>query len=500
MARSIAVAICLLAAGALHALTLAPFHWWWLALPSLAVLMLSLHSASPKQAFIRGWLYGAGMFLAGVSWIGVSITQHGQSSFIVAVVLTLSFCILMGLLIAAQAWIWRRFWRHSAYPALSFAALWVLQEALRGWMLTGFPWLLLGHAHTDGPLAGWAPIIGTAGITAIVAGSAALLYRALVQHKSKTLLPAGLLALSLFSSGPVLNRIEWSQPDGDIETRISMVQVNIPQALKWLPESFWPTLMLYQDLSEPLWEKSDLVIWPEAALPSLYQYMPEFTDRMSNAASEHDTALITGVLYENETGTEVYNSAIALGSGSGIYFKQRLVPFGEYVPLERYLRGLIGFFDLPTSHISPGPAQTELIQAHQLSLATYICYEIVYGDRVAKASRRANALLTISNDAWFGRSIGPHQHFQIARMRALETARPLIRATGTGISALVDHKGQSIVQLPQHRRAVLNGRIQGRRGDTPYARIGSTPVWLFSAAALLISLLSAGQIGRTNRR
>lgn len=500
MARSIAVAICLLAAGALHALTLAPFHWWWLALPSLTALMLSLHSASPKQAFFRGWLYGAGMFLAGVSWIGVSITQHGQSSLIVAVVLTLAFCILMGLLIAGQAWIWRRFWRHSAYPALSFAALWILQEALRGWMLTGFPWLLLGHAHTDGPLAGWAPIIGTAGISAIVACSAALLYRALVQRQSKTLLPAGLLMLSLFASGPALNRIEWSQPDGDIETRISMVQVNIPQALKWLPESFWPTLMLYQDLSEPLWEKSDLVIWPEAALPSLYQYMPEFTERMSKAASEHDTALITGVLYENETGTEVYNSAIALGAGNGIYFKQRLVPFGEYVPLERYLRGLIGFFDLPTSHISPGPAQTELIQAHQLSLATYICYEIVYGDRVAKASRRANALLTISNDAWFGRSIGPHQHFQIARMRALETARPLIRATGTGISALVDHKGQSIQQLPQHRRSVLNGRIQGRRGDTPYARIGSTPVWLLSATALLISLLSAGQIGRTNRR
>lgn len=500
MARSIAVAICLLAAGALHALTLAPFHWWWLALPSLTALMLSLHSASPKQAFFRGWLYGAGMFLAGVSWIGVSITQHGQSSLIVAVVLTLAFCILMGLLIAGQAWIWRRFWRHSAYPALSFAALWILQEALRGWMLTGFPWLLLGHAHTDGPLAGWAPIIGTAGISAIVACSAALLYRALVQRQSKTLLPAGLLMLSLFASGPALNRIEWSQPDGDIETRISMVQVNIPQALKWLPESFWPTLMLYQDLSEPLWEKSDLVIWPEAALPSLYQYMPEFTERMSKAASEHDTALITGVLYENETGTEVYNSAIALGAGNGIYFKQRLVPFGEYVPLERYLRGLIGFFDLPTSHISPGPAQTELIQAHQLSLATYICYEIVYGDRVAKASRRANALLTISNDAWFGRSIGPHQHFQIARMRALEPARPLIRATGTGISALVDHKGQSIQQLPQHRRSVLNGRIQGRRGDTPYARIGSTPVWLLSATALLISLLSAGQIGRTNRR
>lgn len=445
-------------------------------------------------------MYGAGMFLGGVSWIGVSITQHGQSSFIMAVVLTVTFCVLLGLLIAGLAWLWRRYWRHSAYPALSFAALWILQEALRGWMLTGFPWLLLGHAHTDGPLAGWAPVIGTAGLSAIVAYSAALLYRIVTSDKPRAALGPAMLMLGLFASGPLLYQIEWSQPDGDTETRVSMVQVNIPQSLKWLPESFWPTLMLYQDLSEPLWEKSDVVIWPEAALPSLYQYMPEFTERMSRTASEHDTALITGVLYENDSGSDVYNSAIALGTGSGIYFKQRLVPFGEYVPLERYLRGLIGFFDLPTSHISPGPAQSELIQAHKLSLATYICYEIVYGDRVAKASRRANALLTISNDAWFGRSIGPHQHFQIARMRALETARPLIRATGTGISALVDHKGQSITQLPQHRRTVLNGRIQGRRGDTPYARIGSSPIWLLSAATLLISLRQGRQIGRTNRR
>ena len=499
MARSIAVAVCLLAAGGLHALTLAPFHHWWLALPSLALLMLSLHSASVRQAFLRGWLYGAGMFLGGVSWIGVSVTQLGQSNLLTAIILTLAFCVLMGLLIAAQAWAWRRFWRHSALPALSFAALWVLQEALRGWMLTGFPWLLLGHAHTDGPLAGWAPIVGTAGLTAIVAYSAALLYRLIVEPHSRPLLAPAALMLTLFISGPLLQHIEWSQPDGD-ETRVSMVQVNIPQSLKWLPESFWPTLMLYQDLSEPLWEKSDIVIWPEAALPSLYQYMPEFTGRMSRAASEHDTALITGVLYENDAGTDVYNSAIALGTGSGIYFKQRLVPFGEYVPFERYLRGLIGFFDLPTSHISPGPEQAELIRAHELQLATYICYEIVFGDRVAKASRSANALLTISNDAWFGRSIGPHQHFQIARMRALETARPLIRATGTGISALVDHKGQSILQLPQHRRTVLNGRIQGRQGDTPYARTGSAPIWLLSAAALLLSLRQRNQMSRTKRR
>lgn len=500
MARYIAVALCLLAAGGLHALTLAPFHIWWLALPSLAILLLSLHTASVRQAFFRGWLYGAGMFLGGVSWIGVSVTQLGQSNVVTAVILSGLFCVLLGLLIAIQAWAWRRFWRHSAFPALSFAALWVAQEALRGWMLTGFPWLLLGHAHTDGPLAGWAPVIGTAGLSAIVAYSAALLYRLIVEPYSRPLLaPAGLM-LALFLSGPLLYQVEWSQPEGDRETRVSMVQVNIPQSLKWLPESFWPTLMLYQDLSETLWEKSDVVIWPEAALPSLYQYMPEFTDRMSRTASEHNTALITGVLYENETGSDVYNSAIALGTGRGIYFKQRLVPFGEYVPFESVLRGLIGFFDLPTSHISPGPEQAELIRAHELQLATYICYEIVFGDRVAKASRSANALLTISNDAWFGRSIGPHQHFQIARMRALETARPLIRATGTGISALVDHKGRSIVQLPQHRRTVLNGRIQGRRGDTPYARSGSAPIWLLSAVALLISLRRGTQMSRTKRR
>ena len=479
MARSIAVAICLLAAGALHALTLAPFHWWWLALPSLTALMLSLHSASPKQAFFRGWLYGAGMFLAGVSWIGVSITQHGQSSLIVAVVLTLAFCILMGLLIAGQAWIWRRFWRHSAYPALSFAALWILQEALRGWMLTGFPWLLLGTSQIDSPLAPWAPVGGVYLLSLMTALTGTLGVEVL-RRRWSFLVPMAALWIV-----PFLLPAQWTTPAGK-PIRVALLQGNLDQRIKWTAQGQREAVNIYTTMTQEQARDIDLIVWPEAALPMLEQEAQQILEQVASDLGP-DTALLTGILQRDSEGRS-YNSVIGLNDVQGEYQKAHLVPFGEYLPFQSLLAGTLAFFDLPVPRLTPGSGEQAPLHVAGATIGNAICYEIIFADHVAQQARNAELLLTVSNDTWFGRSIGPHQHLQMARLRALENGRHLLRATSNGVTAIIDSQGHVTARAPQFEQASLTGEVTPMQGLTPFTRTGSGPAWILAAVLTLLGL------------
>ncbi len=453
-------------------LSFAPFGLWPLSLLAAAILNLALEKSTPRRALALGWAYGAGLFGSGVSWIYVSIHDYGFTSAPLAATSTALFCLFLGGIPALTAWAYCRWLRDGrAGRVLGFAAIWLLSEWIRVWLLTGFPWLYLGYAYIDTPLAGWAPIGGVFLLSLIVYFSGACIAQALLFRRYVLLLAT----MALWGLGYSLQSIEWTEANGR-SLKIAAVQANITQDKKWLPENYKPTLKLYDEMTQPLLGKHDVVIWPEAAIPNYYHVAKDYLDMMAAMAEESDTALVTGIPLRTPEG--VYNALVVLTGGSGIYAKQRLVPFGEYVPLEHWLRGLIRFFNLPMSSFTEGPEKQKPLFIKDHRVAPYICYEVVYPDFLVRQMNNAELLLTVSNDAWFGRSIGPKQHFQMARMRALETGRELIRATGTGTTAVIDARGRVSQRIAPFEKGVLSATVKGRQGSTPFMQLGSWPVWL----------------------
>ncbi|MEO4045649.1 apolipoprotein N-acyltransferase [Pseudomonas sp. CAU 1711] len=462
-----------LAGGASTTLALAPFDIWPLALLAIALFYLGLRGLAPRQALLRGWCYGLGLFLAGTSWIYVSIHDYGAASPALAAFLTLGFCAGVALFFALPAWLWARWLRRSDAPladALAFAALWLAQEAFRGWFLTGFPWLYAGYSQLHGPLAGLAPLGGMWLISLVLALSAALLVNLPRLRRQPRPLVAGLLLLlAPWLACLWLNGQAWTSAKG-APLKVAALQGNIEQNLKWDPAQLDAQLALYRDMTLSS-EKADLIVWPETAVPVLKEHAEGYLGVMGRVAAERDAALITGVPLRqaNERGEQRYYNAITVtGWGEGTYLKQKLVPFGEYVPLQEVLRGLIAFFDLPMSDFARGPAEQEPLQAKGLRIAPFICYEVVYPEFAAALAARSDLLLTVSNDTWFGTSIGPLQHLQMAQMRALEAGRWMIRATNNGVTALIDPQGRITERVPQFQQAVLYGEVQPMQGLTPY--------------------------------
>jgi len=481
-------------AGAMITLSLAPYNLWPLGILSCALLLYLLHSGSAGAAPWRGWLFGLGMFGSGVSWVYVSIHVHGHTSVALAVFLTGLFCAGLSLLPALLALCYVRFIRDlPAGTLLGFPAIWVLCEWLRSWLLTGFPWLYLGYPHIDTWLGGWAPVLGIYGLSFICAITASCLYLACRAKQVSILAGCTALLAALWSSGALLKSVEWVSPATDELVSVAIVQPNVPQEHKWDRRWYRPILSQLEIASlEHL--GYDLLVWPEAAVPNFYQGARDFIDPLAHSAAQSNTTLITGIPFRKAGSQAYHNSIIALGNGAQVYHKQRLVPFGEYVPLENWLRGLIAFFDLPMSSFSPGPAEQEPLKAGSYSVAPFICYEIVYPDMVAASAGTADLMITISNDSWFGDSLGPLQHLQMARMRALENGRYLIRGTNNGISAIINHRGELVAETEQFVDTVLTGEARIMRGWTPFARFGSYPVILACFGALLtIALVQSGR-------
>jgi len=490
-----------LAAGALTTLALAPFALWPLAILSIALFYLGLRELGPRQALGRGWCYGFGLFLAGTSWVYVSIHDYGAASVPLAAFLTLGFCAGIALFFALAAWLWARWLRRSEAPladALAFAALWLAQEAFRGWFLTGFPWLYAGYSQLDGPLAGLAPLGGVWLLSFSLALSAALLSNLARLRERRRFLAIGLtLLIAPWVAGLALQGHAWTTPAG-APLKVAALQGNVPQNLKWDPAQLNAQLALYRDLSlraQPV----DLIVWPETAVPVLKEFAEGYLDAMAQFAQSRQAALITGVPIRqtNPHGEKRYYNAITVvGQGQGSYLKQKLVPFGEYVPLQEVLRGLIAFFDLPMSDFARGAADQPLLQAKGYRIAPSICYEVVYPELSASLAARSQLLLTVSNDTWFGTSIGPLQHLQMAQMRALEAGRWMIRATNNGVTGLIDPFGRIAVQIPQFQQAVLYGEVVPMQGLTPYLQWRAWPLAILCGLLFGWALL-AGRMAKT---
>ncbi|UTW06579.1 apolipoprotein N-acyltransferase [Pseudomonas benzenivorans] len=490
-----------LAAGAITPLALAPFDLWPLAILSIALFYLGLRDLHSRQAAWRGWCYGFGLFAAGTSWVYVSIHDYGAASPPLAALLTLGFVAGLGLFFALAAWLWARWLRRVEAPladALAFAALWLAQEAFRGWFLTGFPWLYAGYSQLDAPLAGLAPLGGVWLVSFVLALSAALLVNLIRLRGRAPLLVAGLVLLvGPWIAGAALKDRAWTRATGE-PLKVAAMQGNVPQNLKWDPAQLNAQLALYRDLSFTA-RPTDLIVWPETAVPVLKEQAVGYLGVMDRFARERGAALITGVPIRqaNARGEpRYYNAVSVVGDGSGDYLKQKLVPFGEYVPLQELLRGLIAFFDLPMSDFARGSAEQPLLQAKGHSIATYICYEVVYPEFAASLAARSELLLTVSNDAWFGSSIGPLQHLQMAQMRALEAGRWMIRATNNGMTVLIDPFGRISAQLPQFERGVLYGEVQPMQQLTPYLQWRAWPLVILCALLLGWALL-ASRMART---
>lgn len=488
----------LIGTGALQTLAFAPFHFWPAALISLVLVLVLCTGRDARALFRDGWFFGLGLFGSGASWVYVSIHEYGMTAAPLALLMTLLFAMGLGLFPAIAFWCWGKLaGNHYRRGLWLFPAVWVLMDWVRGWLLTGFPWLYVGTAQVDGPLAGWAPVIGVHGVSLLTAATAALLVAAWHHHRAAPWWIPGILsgaALLPWLLAPLVNLVEWTSPEGDPLT-VAAVQGNISQHDKWNPDMLREQIRIYRDLTDPLWGR-DLILWPETALPATQGQASKVLDQLESRAFDTGTTLITGLPWYGDSpryGEQVFhNSLMTVGPGEGTYHKQRLVPFGEYVPLESLLRGTIEFLSLPMSVFRPGPENQSPLQVANARTHPAICYEIAYADFVARHAGNTGFLLTVSNDAWFGHSLGPFQHHQIARMRALETGRELLRGTNNGITSIVDREGNIRKQARHYERDVLEGSVQPVTGRTPFMATGSWPVVTLAAVMIVF--------GRQRRR
>jgi apolipoprotein N-acyltransferase len=477
-----------LAAGAALTLAFAPYELWWLALLCPAVLLgLWSRAPSPREGALLGLAFGLGLYAAGTWWLYISIHFFGEAPVWLTLPIMAALVAIMAAWQALLGYVVVRWLapRSSAGCLLVVPAAWVLIEWWRGWFLSGFPWLSLGYSQTDTWLAGLAPVGGVHLLSfALLVGSGALIHLWHARGVARWLAPVSLILP--WTIGGSLRNVEWTHVSGPART-VAILQGDIPQDMKWLLEKQQDILDRYEGLHRDALG-ADLIIWPESALPDLANLYTDYIGAAWAAARQRNSAILMGVIRQDEdAGDEVYfNSLLGLGpanSEPAFYDKRHLVPFGEYFPVPDWLRNWMRLMNLPYSDFTPGASRQKLFDLAGLRLAASICYEDAYPGLLNPESRQSNVLVTVTNDGWFGHAAARYQHLQIARMRALEGRRFLLRAANDGVSAVIDPHGRVVHQAPEFTPAVLQGRVVPRQGDTPYLRLGN---WLVIGLAGLI--------------
>jgi apolipoprotein N-acyltransferase len=475
-----------LLAGALVATAFAPLDLWPFAILSPAVLMWLWQGAAPREAAQLGFWFSCATFSAGTYWLYISIHGFGGAPIWVAVFLMLGLVAIMGLYQAALGYAAARFLPAGGAVRwlLSLPAAWLLVEWWRGWFLSGFSWLSLGYSQSDTWLAGYAPLAGVYGVSAVLLVCAGAL-TALVCGDRRARLLAALALLALWAVGAALDGHSWTKPSGP-EVSVAVVQGAIPQDEKWLDSNRDTTLDLYQSLTERVLG-TRLIVWPESAPADTANDLVPYINNLYREARAHGSALVIGVLRAEGGATagaavRYFNSVLALDDKVSWYDKHHLVPFGEFFPVPSAVRNWMRLMSLPYSDFTPGPPDQPPLPAAHLELGITVCYEDAYGSSMLSVLPRADALVNVTNDAWFGHSSARHQHFQIARMRALEAGRYLVRAANDGISGVIGPHGEVIARAPEFRPVTLVSKIVPYSGLTPYARVGN---WLTASLATL---------------
>jgi apolipoprotein N-acyltransferase len=466
-------------------LAFAPAGFFPVAIVTLAVLVHLWAHAAPRRAFWLGYGFGLGFFGAGVSWVYVSMHTFGAMPVALAGAATALFCAFLALFPAAAGWLHARIPASPAMrAALLIPAVWTLAEWLRSWIFTGFPWLSLGYAAVGWPLQGYAPLFGVFGLsflTVSLAGMAALAFRRI------RLTAFAILFVALLAGGEGLRHVRWSQPVGE-PVSAALIQGNIEQDLKFRPERYAPILETYARLARS--SAAKLIVLPETAIPRFYDRIePDYLAGLEAVAKQNGGDLLLGVPYRRADG-EYFNSVISLGTAPRqAYHKSHLVPFGEFIPPG--FDWVLEVMQIPLSDFSRGGLEQPPISVAGQRVAVNICYEDAFGDEIARRLPEATLLVNVSNVAWFGDSLAPAQHLQIARLRAVETARMHLAATNTGISAAIDRDGRVLARLPQFTEGRLEVRAQGYAGATPYAVLRDWPAVVVSLLILAWCVLVA---------
>ncbi|CAK0764093.1 Apolipoprotein N-acyltransferase [Gammaproteobacteria bacterium] len=480
-------------AGIFFPFAFAPFGVFSLGFLAPLVLYCLWEHSSPRRAFFHGYLFGVACFGVGVSWIFISIHEMGQVSVGLAGFITTLFIAFLALFPALQGYLTAQFFSGNSptHAVLTFPALWVACEILRGWIFTGFPWFYLGYSQMDTPLRGFAPLVGVLGVSFATAATGGLLF-ALTRAKTWSMRLSWIfLLILLWEGGDALDNIEWTRKNGD-PLRVSLLQAAIPQRVRWLPEERLTSIYRYINLTQKNWG-AQLIIWPENALTFFYHDAIEFLTEFTKDAQANNAELLIGLPVMDQDALRVgdqsiyYNALVGL-PGEKFYFKQHLVPFTEFLPIKNLFSPIVRFFHVPMSNFSHGPANQKplLLAGHKIGLS--ICYEAAFPEEIAASLPEAELLVNVSNDGWFGNSLAPYQNLQMAQMRALETGRWLLRDTNTGISAIIGPDGRLRTRTALFQDAVLTAEVQPMMGSTPYVRMGDAPVWV-----LIVLGLAAGR-------
>jgi apolipoprotein N-acyltransferase len=447
-------------------------------------LLAHLWLAAPRarDAAWIGFAFGMGLFVAGVSWVYVSLSVFGGMPAPIAGFATLAYCAFLSWPLAAAGYVQHRLPAGEAARTLCvIPALWLAAEFLRGLGLTGFPWLVLGYAATDTPLAGYAPVAGVYGISLVAVVCAGLVLRAVTG--GSRMLTLGLLAI-LIGGGALLRTVEWTEPYG-APVSASLLQGNVAQEFKFDPERFDRTYATYERLASG--SRARLIVLPETALPRFLDRIdPAYLAGLEVIARRNGGDLLLGVPYR--TGQDRYfNSVVSMGtSPPQVYSKSHLVPFGEFI-----LPGfgwIVNVLQVPMSEFTRGEAVQPPLAVAGQRVAVNICYEDAFGEELVGPLPGATLLVNVSNMAWFGDTLAPGQHLQMARMRTIETGRAMLAATNTGMTAAIDRGGRVLGQLPQYVEGRLDVEVRGYSGSTPFIRLGNWPALLAAAALIALSV------------
>jgi len=474
--RPAIAALLLFILGAMLTASFAPFNLYLLAPVLVVPVLLAGLSLDPRSAARCAFWFGFGLFLSGTYWLYVSVHVIGMAPLWIAITLMLGLVFIMATFFAVTGWLISRLTGGDSMRLILVGpAVWVVMEWVRGWFLSGFPWLSLGYSQIDSPLAGWAPLLGIYGVSWLLLISAGGFVLA-ITRRSYPLAVALVLLPWLLGEG--LKYPQWTRPVGE-PMLTTIIQGGVPQERKWLPEQLAPTLEIYHNALVAVHD-SALVVWPEVAIPALVDMGNAYLSVLQDDARTRGRTLVLGILEHDLAEQRIYNSVLLLdGESQQVYRKRHLVPFGEYFPVPDFVREWMRLLSLPNNDISAGGAeQPILVAADGTKIGVAICYEDAYGAELLSALPDAAVLINVSNDAWFGDSIAPHQHLQIARMRALESGRWVVRATNNGVSAFIGPNGKIAATAPQFEFATLEWAIQPRAGLTPYARTGNGSVIL----------------------
>ncbi len=466
-----------LLAGCMLPFAFAPYSVWPLAFVSIAILFWQIQTADPRKAARCGALFGLGYFGLGVYWIYYSLHLFGDAVAPLSAFLTCVFVIIMSLFPLLVCWLYAKFHARaqpSLFGPLLFAGYWLGSELMRDWLFGGFPWLSVGYSQIGSVFAGYAPVVGVYGVSWVIVLMACCLVVVLTTtQRVPRVMSAVAMAVAAVGAS-LLSPLEWTEPRVDT-LAVRLVQGNIKQEMKFSRERLQSSLETYVELSRGAPDGTDLIVWPETAIPTFFSNVDDVLEPFASSLSAKGQDVLTGGFHRDSEG-RVYNSLRQLGGDKVLYSKRHLVPFGEFMPFRFILDFVSSFIVIPMSDLTAaaGPVKPLPIQGEYIGVS--ICYEDVFGGEMRELLPSSTVLLNVSNDAWFGDSAAPYQHQEIAQMRAREFGRPLIRVTNTGISSSINYRGQLLGSIAHNTKGVLDVEITPRTGTTPYATLGNLPL------------------------